>query len=261
MVQGTTRVEQDSTCVMYGMSAALSLGMRSPLLVAVLWSATAFAGPESQTPAPAPAPPAPAPTAPTPTAQAPTPTPTPTPVAPTLTKLNPDDVPEACRDLAKLGDSASKAQALSARISLASCLVDHKTKPIVLCDCEQSIIDVNAAIDPSLALLDEVFLLGDPVTKILARHTQGEILSSFAQRVLATVPPAVTSNDVELRETRLAMVQPLIQPWLARAQAAFTELDKIARTNPQLAKNPAVLAAVRSSRAKLSQSASATAKR
>ena len=250
--------------------------MRSPLLALVLWSATAFAGPESQTPAPAPAPSAPAapapaapaPAAPAPTAQPapaptaqPAPAPTPRPVAPTLTKLNPDEIPEACRDLAKLGDSASKAQALSARISLASCLVDQKTKPIVLCDCEQSIIDVNAAIDPSLALLDEVFLLGDPVTRILARHTQGEILSSFAQRVLATVPPAINANDVELRETRVAMVKPLVQPWLVRAQAAFTELDKIARTNPQLAKNPAVLAAVRSSRTKLSQSASATAKR
>jgi hypothetical protein len=233
--------------------------MRSPLLAFVLWSATAFAGPNSQPPA-APAP-APAPS-PAPTAQAPAPTaPTPRAVAPTLTKLSPDELPEACRDLAKLGDSASKAQALSARISLASCLVDQAAKPLVLCDCEQSIIDINAAIEPSMAMLDEVVLLGDPATKILARHTQGEILTSFAQRVLATVPAAIDSTDVGLRETRLAMVQPLIQPWLARAQAAFTELDKIARGNPQLAKNPAVLAAARSSRAKLAQSASATAKR
>ena len=52
-------------------------------------------------------------------------------------------------------------------------------------------IDDSAAIDPSLALLDEVFLIGDPAMKVLARHTQGEILSSFAQRILATVPPAV----------------------------------------------------------------------
>jgi hypothetical protein len=230
--------------------------MRSPILALVLWSATAFAGPDSQTPAPS------APAAPPAAAPAPTPAaPTPRAVAPSLTKLNPDEHPEACRELAKLADSASKAQALSARISLASCLVDHNTKPLVLCDCEQSIIDVNAAIDPSLAILDEVFLVGDPVSKILARHTQGEILAGFAQRMLATVPPAIDSTDVGLRDTRLAMLQPLIQPWLARAQSAFTELDKIARTNPQLAKNPAVLAAVRSSRAKLSQSASATAKR
>jgi hypothetical protein len=236
--------------------------MRSPLLVAVLWSATAFAGPDAPPPAPAQPTPAPAPAQPAPPAPPPaqsTPA-SPTPAVPKLTTLDPDDVPEACRDLAKLSDSASKAQALSARISLASCLVDQKSKPLVLCDCEQSIIDVNAVIEPSLALLDEVFVLGDPTTKILARHTQGEILSSFAQRVLATVPPATNSNETSLRETRLAMVQPLIQPWLTRAQAAFTEVDKIARTNPQLAKNPAVLAAVRSSRAKL-QIASTTAKR
>jgi hypothetical protein len=231
--------------------------MRSPLLIAVLWSATALADTPSQ-----PAPAQPAPAQPEPTTQAnPQPVaPTPRAVAPTLTKLDADQLPEACRDLAKLSDSPSKAQALSARISLASCLVDQSSKPLVLCDCEQSIIDVNAAIDPSLALLDEVFLIGDPATKVLARHTQGELLSSFAQRILATVPPAVNSNDVALRETRLSMVQPLIQPWLVRAHAAFTDLDRIARANPQLAKNPAVVAAVRSSRAKL-QSAATTAKR
>ena len=66
---------------------------------------------------------------------------------------------------------------------------------------------------------------------------------------------------VALRDTRLAILQPLVQPWVTRAQAAFTEIDKLARANPQLAKNPAVLAAVRASRAKLAQNPPATATR
>jgi hypothetical protein len=174
-----------------------------------------------------------------------------------------DEIPEACRSFAKLSESPSKAQALSARISLASCLATEKTKPIVLCDCEQSINEVNEALDPSLTMLDDVVAAGDPAMQILARHSQGEILSGFVQRMLATVPPAASAapEAQALRETRLAMLQPLVQPWQERAQAAYAELDKIARANPQLAKNQAVAAAVRSSRAKLTQAPAATAKR
>jgi hypothetical protein len=81
------------------------------------------------------------------------------------------------------------------------------------------------------------------------------MLSGFATRLLQAVPPPLNSSEeaVALRETRLAMLQPLIQPWQARAQAAYTDVDKLARKHPQLAKNAAVVAAVRTSRAKLAQ--------
>jgi hypothetical protein len=166
-----------------------------------------------------------------------------------------DETPESCRELAKLAGSTSKNAALSARISLATCIADQKTKELVLCDCEQSVLDVNAAIDPSLAMLDEVYMHGDTTLKILARHAQGQLLASFSSRMLATVPPPATSHPdaIALRDTRLMMLRPLIDPWQVRAQGAFAEVDKLARANPQLAKNTAVVAAVRSSREKLSQ--------
>ena len=232
------------------MVAALLPGMRSAVAFVLLGSATVLADPVAQAPAP-PASPV------SPPAAAPEPTPTPVPV--TLTKVDVEALPEACRDIGKLADSPIKARALSARISLASCLVDEQTKPLVLCDCEQSVNEINDAIDSGLIILDEVVLLGDPASQILARHSQGEILSAFAQRMLATVPPPLNPSEeaIALRDTRLDLLQPLIQPWLARAQAAYAEIDKIARANPQLAKNPAVLAAVRSSRAKLGGSQAA----
>ena len=172
-----------------------------------------------------------------------------------LTAVVVDETPELCRDLAKLAGSPSKNAALSARISLATCLADQKTKALVLCDCEQSVLDINAAIDPSLAMLDEVHTHGDATMKILALHAQGQLLASFSTRMIATVPVAKTANPDEsaLRDTRLAMLQPLIDPWQVRAQSAFGEVDKLARANPQLAKNTAVAAAVRSSREKLAQ--------
>jgi hypothetical protein len=188
----------------------------------------------------------------------------PVPSAPTsLSTIVVEELPAACRDLGTLASSLRPAQALSARISLSSCLIDQKLRDLVLCDCEQSINEINAAAAPSFALLEEVFALGDPANKILARQAQGDMLQSFATRVLATVPAPIDSSPsaIALRETRLGLVTPLVNPWFVRARSAYAELDKIARANPQLAKNPAVLMAVRSSRAKLAQGGTGVAKR
>lgn len=189
--------------------------------------------------------------------------PTSSPARPTPTNIVVEDVPEACRDLGKLANSASLAQALSARISLASCLVDTKVRELALCDCEQSVIELDAAAAPSIALLDEVFALGDPATKILARQALGDMLQSFATRLVATVPMPVDGSESAqaLREMRLHLLMPLVSPWFVRSQSAYMELDRIARENPKLAKNPAVLMAVRASREKLAQGQGGVAKR
>jgi hypothetical protein len=171
-----------------------------------------------------------------------------------LTILPVDAIPTACKSLAKEADGPALNRALSARISLANCLADAKLKPIALCDCEQSVHEVEAATDLPVLLLDEVHALGDASMKILARQAKGDLLAGFVQRMVATVPPPVNASPeaAQLRQTRLDLLQPLLDPWQAQAQACFKEVDTIARANPQLAKNPAVTAAVRSSRAKLS---------
>jgi hypothetical protein len=172
-----------------------------------------------------------------------------------LTKIDLAQVPDPCKELAKAAGSASVNQALSARTSLAVCLADQKTKPLVLCDCEQSVREIEAAIQPSLDMLDEVFALGDAAQQILARTAQGEMLQSLATRMLATVPPPLNPSDeaVALHDTRVQLLQPLIAPWQQQAQAAFAAVDQLAKKNPQLAKNQAVVAAVRTSRQRLSQ--------
>jgi hypothetical protein len=174
-----------------------------------------------------------------------------------------NDLPEACHDLGKLADSPAANRALSARISLASCLVEQRTKPLVLCDCEQSVRDLESASAQSISLLDEVAAVGDPATKILALQTKADLLAGLALRILATVPAAVDGSEaaVNLRHTRLDLIHPHITPWQQQAKNAYQELDRIARANPQLAKNPAVLAAVRASRNKLSQLEAGIAKR
>ena len=179
------------------------------------------------------------------------------PAGPALTKLDPESIPEQCKSLAKEADATSINRALSARISLSSCLVDHKLKPLVLCDCEQSVQDINAATSLPLTLLDEVYTAGDPSMKILARQAKGDMMLGIVQRMQNTVPPPVnaTPEAQQLRVTRVDMLTPMLVPWQDAARAAFKEVEIIAKANPQLAKNPAVLAAVRAARSKLEPAA------
>jgi hypothetical protein len=164
-----------------------------------------------------------------------------------------EELPEACRELGTLADSSSKNQALSARIAVASCIVEQSLRTLFLCDCEQSVLELDTASAQSIALLDEAVQVGDAATKILALQTKGDLLASFATRILATVPPPIDTHEaaITLRQTRLALIQPHVVPWQSAARSAYQELDRIARANPQLAKNTAVLAAVRASRTKL----------
>lgn len=232
---------------MRGMPGATPHDMRS-LLVGILLSSTVALGQPADAP---PAAPSGSPSTPA------TPAPGPSTVAVArgngLSLVVVEDLPDACRDLGRLADSSSENRALSARISLASCLVEQRLKSVVLCDCEQSVIDINAASAQSIALLDEVVQVGDPATKVLALHTKGDLLTSFATRILATVPPPIDANEasITLHDTRLALIRPHVVPWQTTARSAYQELDRIARANPTLAKNAAVLAAVRASRTKL----------
>lgn len=176
------------------------------------------------------------------------------PSGPVLSEVDVDGLPPACREVGTAAGSSSPNRALSARIALATCLADENVKDLELCDCEQSVREVNEILDPSLALLDEVFDHGSPAMQILARHAEGQLLASFATRLLNTVPPptGTTTEALALRDTRLAMVQPLVAPWLRRSQAAFADIDRIARAHPTLERNAAVAAAVRDSQARLS---------
>ena len=220
-----------------------------PLVLALLWSATALA----DEPPPAPQPPSASPSG---GALRPsTALPLKPPSGPVLSEIDQDALPPACRELGTLAESTSANRALSARIALANCLVDDKAKALVLCDCEQSVLEVNDILEPSLALLDEVVENGNPALQILARHAEGQLLASFSTRLLDAVPPPVntTTDALALRETRLAMMKPLLEPWLRRSQAAFAAIDQIARAHPALDKNRAVAAAVRDSQARLAQ--------
>jgi hypothetical protein len=177
----------------------------------------------------------------------------PPPAAPRFTPVDPSAVPEGCLPLARQAQAASPA-ALSARISLAICLADRAVAPLALCDCGESILAVDTAAEPALALLDEVIDAADPASQAIAEHAEGELHAGFAARLLATLPalgPGASAAETALREMRRQTLEAQLAPWREAATRSFQRVVELARAHPELAAHPAAATAVRDSRQRL----------
>lgn len=174
-----------------------------------------------------------------------------------LVQLAPIDltvIPEPCKPLAKQALAAQLASALSARISLASCMAEHAIAPLALCDCADSVVAIDAAVKPALALLDDVIGNGDPATQVLAEHAEGRLYVGFTARLMATLPaiaPGAAESEVALRDIRKQTLEAQLAPWREAAMAAFEHVVELARAHPELTRAPAVATAVRDSQQRL----------
>jgi hypothetical protein len=171
-----------------------------------------------------------------------------------LTAIDPQQLPEPCRDMAKLADSPTQRVALATRVSLASCIATQQLKPLSLLDCELSMHEVEDATARSFALLDEVASAGDPAFQIIALHAEGELYAQMTTRMKNTLPqvaPGATDPASVLIETRAQTLAQLLAPWHDREQKAYAEVDRVARLHPELARNREVEMAVRDSEKRL----------
>jgi hypothetical protein len=210
-------------------------------------SASAVAAPPGATPPITKAPGMTAPSAPPAPVQVPQ-------TPPPLTAIDPDNVPERCLDLALRAGSPEPSLAQSSRVSLALCIASERKRAVVLCDCEQSVKDLDEAVAPAFAILDEIASVGEPQWQVIALHSEADELSLLAQRLLETlprVPEGTGSDQAALHDVRSQMLQPLVEPWRSKAQEKFAQIDRIAKTHPELAKIATVDAAVRDSRRRL----------
>ena len=189
-------------------------------------------------------------------ASVPAPAPAPSAILPTI-ELK--DIPDRCKDLAKRASVPSLVQALSARISLASCLADEKLATLELLDCSESVLAVDAAVAPSLALLDQVIAAGDASMQVLAQHAKAELFTNMAIRMRSTVPAAAgsTAEAYALRDSRIAIIDTLIDPWRDQARDAHQAVVDLAKAHHELQKNPIVQTMVRESKARLVEAAAA----
>jgi len=180
-----------------------------------------------------------------------------TPPAPPPVRLAPIDlatVPEACQSLAKQAVAPTLQVALSARVSLASCLAEHAVSPLELCDCGDSVAAIDKAVAPAIALLDDVVDNADPATQMIAEHTEGELYAGFSLRLLATLPklaPEATEAEQSLRDLRKQTLEAQLTPWREAAMTAFQHVVELSKDHPAAAALPVVAAAVRDSEQRL----------
>jgi hypothetical protein len=179
--------------------------------------------------------------------------------SPVIEQLGPvidvENAPPACRDAGKLAQSRDRQAALSAKISFAICTATAALAPLQLVDAEASVQEVDRVTSNSMALLSEVANAGDPKWAIVALHAEGDLLATMTKRMMDTVP---ANQPAELRDMRTQMLQPHLQPWIERAKQAFTEVDRLARANPRLAKSQIVASAVDDSRKRMSTGVATT---
>ncbi len=148
-------------------------------------------------------------------------------------------------------------QALSARISLASCIADARFSELKLIDGQASITEMDEVAGPSFAMLDEVVAAAaDPVTKVMASHAKAQLIHVMINRMTQTVTgSAVTTQDGHaLRESRRAIMQELLTPWRDRTREVYVAIEELAKANPTIVKNPVAVAAIRDSREQLQRS-------
>jgi hypothetical protein len=181
-----------------------------------------------------------------------------------LVQLAPIDlatVPESCRTLARQALGPNLPTALSARISLASCMSEQAIAPLALCDCGESIAAIDTAVAPAIAILDDVISNADLATQVIAEHTEGQLYAGFAQRLIATLPKVgaeATEAEVSLREMRRQTLEAQLGPWRETAMTSFQHAVELVKLHRELAANPTVMSAARDSEQRLAAAAIAT---
>jgi hypothetical protein len=174
---------------------------------------------------------------------------TPAPV-PAFPGIDAQAVPPKCQSFVAQAQASNAVVAVPARISLASCMADQAVAPIALCDCGQSIEDIDQAIEPAVKVLDGVIEVGSPTSQALAQHAKGEMYTGFVMRMTATVPklgPNATPEEMSLHDMRAQALAPQLEPWRDTARAAFTQVIELAKAHPEIARNASVAIALRDS--------------
>ncbi len=168
-----------------------------------------------------------------------------------------DDSTQRCKPLAKRASVPGLAQALSARIPLASCIGDARMGALSLIDGQESVLAIEDATQPAFALLDGVVDAGDASIKIMALRAKADLYSAMCIKMMNTVPAAAntTPEAASLRETRRQIVDGMVTPWHERTRETCQAIVDLGKKHPELKNNPVVQAAIRESERQLAQAA------
>jgi hypothetical protein len=158
------------------------------------------------------------------------------PVSPKLAPL-PRTLPERCEPLAKLPASATiPGPALAAHVSVATCMAVVAMNEIAPAPDDASIARLNAAVAPSLALLDSVIGFGDPYWMIVAQDAKRGLYVAVLVRERSSLreADAHARNALELKLT----------PWLTEVLRATAAITELAQSDPELARRDPLVAGI-----------------
>ena len=156
------------------------------------------------------------------------------PLTPTV---EPRTLPAPCRTTAQVPSDAETVTAhVDATISAANCEAMVNVHALKLSATQASVDAVDAAIAPSLQLLDTVVQTGDISAQVVAQHAIGDIYQG------AAVAMRATGRDGNA----------LVGRWLLKAQAAFSESARLGAQIPdRVATDPVLAFAVSDSKFEL----------
>jgi len=154
----------------------------------------------------------------------------------------PSSLPARCQPLARVPSSArTSAPDMAAHVSVAMCMAEtalagvtpDATGAATGAAIDASVERLDAAIAPSISILDQVIRLGDPYFVLLAQNAEQDLYSGLVVRMRGADRGA-TAADPTL-ETRLL-------PWESKAHVAAEAVVDLSREHPELAKADAVMA-------------------
>lgn len=159
------------------------------------------------------------------------------PAPPTGLAPLPTSLPPRCQPLAHVPASATiPGPTIAAHVSVANCLAEDAMNALSLSPSAASIAQLNAAVAPSLALLDGVIRTGDPYWELVAQDAKRDLYSSMIVRVRRTLP----ADDASAR----ASLEPRLTAWQASESRAETAMADLGRAHPDLARRDAVVAGI-----------------
>ncbi len=168
--------------------------------------------------------------------------------APALSPIDTSAAPN-CSGVSTIpADAKSDKPAFEAHISFAHCAASTRLAALTnVSDGDDGMKAVQGAIDPSVAVLDEVIKAGDPQYTVIAEALKAQLWVAAAVRLRNSIPPVTPTTVGEPladHDKRHAALEPKIKPWLDQAAAGFERVKTAAGAKPDLASNPVVKAAV-----------------
>jgi hypothetical protein len=159
-------------------------------------------------------------------------------------------VPRQCREVSPIPRSSRVVStAFNASISTANCMAELAMNKVVATNTDESIAALDAAVRPSIAMLDAIIVDGDPGYRIMAEYAKADLYQALAVRMRNTIPRSPTGLTGEAFEAAVdgwqrshADLEHKIEPWLVQSDLAYDHVARIGAQNPAIvALNPVLV--------------------